>query len=175
MTGNPHFPSPTPSLAAVAAAVQDLSDAIVAARLRTLGAIAARTDKRAVLVALLQQLKAYVQAVADADIENQAAIIVGAGMSVRKSPAFAGRVFSARRGVLDGTVKLLAPRAAQRAGYEWACSTDGGNTWVTLPITLQAKTLVTGLVPGSTVHFRYRATVKSGGGNWSEAIAFIVT
>jgi hypothetical protein len=175
MTGNAHFPSPTPSLKAIAAAIKDLSDAQVAVVARALGAVPDRQEKRRVLVALLQQLKAYVQAVADANLESSAAIIVSAGMSVRKRPAFASRVFSARRGVVEGSVKLLAPRAAVRASYEWSYSTDGGKTWVNLPVTLQAKTVVTGLVPGSTVHFRYRATTKSGGGNWSEPFVFIVT
>jgi hypothetical protein len=31
-----------------------------------------------------------------------------------------------------------------------------------------------GLKPGSTVHFRYRAVTKGGGGDWSKTVSLIV-
>ena len=126
------------------------------------------------LVKLLQRLRAYVQDIADANPEEAASIVESAGMSVKKHPVMPPREFAAKQGPVSGSVKLVAPRAAQRAGYEWAMSTDGGKTWPSLPFTLQAKTLVTGLVPGSTVMFRYRPTTKGGGGDWSQTISFIV-
>ena len=43
-------------------------------------------EKRVVLVALLQQLKSYVQTSADANVENGASIIASAGLAVRKTP-----------------------------------------------------------------------------------------
>jgi hypothetical protein len=174
MTGNTWFPSPTPTLATVKTAIGKLSTAQAAALSRALGLATARDDERAVLVKLLQQLKAYVQNIADANPETAVSIIESAGMSVKKHPVFAPREFAAKQGPTSGTVKLVAPRAAQRAGYEWGLSTDGGKTWPSLPFTLQAKTLVTGLVPGQAVMFRYRPTTKGGGGDWSQVISFIV-
>jgi hypothetical protein len=56
MTGNPSFPAPTLTLAAVATAVGDLQTAETAALARTKGAVAARNEKRTVLVGALQQL-----------------------------------------------------------------------------------------------------------------------
>jgi hypothetical protein len=64
MTNNPVFPTPTPTLVALTLAVTDLHNAETAALSRAKGTATVRNGKRAVLVALLQQLRGYVQAVA---------------------------------------------------------------------------------------------------------------
>jgi hypothetical protein len=69
MTTNPSFPSPTPTLAAVQAAITALQGAQVAALARTKGTIAVRNEKRWALVVLLDQLRGCVQSVADANPE----------------------------------------------------------------------------------------------------------
>src|SRR5579862_6859941 len=66
MGGSKHFPTPSPSLAVVDKAADDLDDAEITAKTRVRGAVAGRNAKRAVLVALLYGLKGYVQSVADA-------------------------------------------------------------------------------------------------------------
>ena len=174
MTANTWFPGPAPSLATVRAAIDTLSIGQMETLSRAMGKARVRDDQREVLVKLLQQLRAYVQQIADANVETAGSIIESAGMSVKKKPTVPARVFAAKPGLVSGGVKLYAPRAAQRAGYEWGISTDGGKTWASLPFTLQAKTIVTGLVPGATVLFRYRPTTKGGGGDWSQTISFIV-
>jgi hypothetical protein len=174
MTNNPRFPSPVPALAVVTTAIAALQSAQTAALARTKGAVTARNDKKAALVALLQQLRMYVQTVADADPENSAAIIQSAGIAVKKSAARKPRVFSALQGAVSGTVKLVTATAARRASYDWEYSIDGGKTWLLLPSTMQAKTSVAGLTPGGTVQFRYRALTKSGEGDWSQPLSFIV-
>jgi hypothetical protein len=57
MTNNARFPSPVPTLAVLAAAVTALQSAQSAALARTKGAVTARNDTKAALVALLQQLR----------------------------------------------------------------------------------------------------------------------
>jgi hypothetical protein len=174
MTGNPSFPSPVPTLATVATAIGALHDAETAALARTKGAVQARNDKRAALVTLLQQLRSYIQTVADADLETSATVIQSAGIAVKKTPAHKPRVFDAVQGAISGTVKLVTASAGRRASYEWQYSTDGGKTWVIAPATLQAKTTVTGLTPGATVDFRCRPVIKTGEGNWSQTVQLIV-
>ncbi|MGD0527593.1 MAG: fibronectin type III domain-containing protein [Polyangiaceae bacterium] len=174
MTGNPAFPNAGPALAAITAAINDLQTAETAALARTKGAVATRNEKRAALIVLLQQERGTVQAAADANIENGASIIQGAGMSVRKTPVHPPRVFDAKPGAVSGTASLVAAAAARRASYEWQYSTDGGKTWVLTPVTLQAKTTVPGLTPGSTVEFRYRPVTKTGEENWSQTVSLIV-
>jgi hypothetical protein len=174
MTGNSAFPTPVPPLATVSAAIADLQTAETAATARTKGAVTVRNDKRAALVALLRQLESYVQNQADANLENGAAVIESAGIAVRKTALRKPRTFTAVQGATSGSIKLLAARAASRASYEWQYSTDGGKTWTFAAGTLQAKTTIAGLTPGASVQFKYRPVLKTGDGDWSQAVTIIV-
>jgi hypothetical protein len=174
MTSNPHFPSPSPALTALAAALTALQQAEVAAQARTKGAVVVRNDKKGALVTLLQQLRAYVQATADADVENSAAIIESSGFPLRKMPVKKPRIAGVKPGAMSGSVDLVAPTAARRAAYEWQYSLDGGKTWVEASPSLQAKQTVVSLPVGTTVQFRYRAVVKTGPLDWSQPLALLV-
>jgi len=89
-----------PTVGASIAAVNDLQTAETAALARTKGAVATRNEKHTALVTLLQQLKGYAQATTDANVENGASIIQGAGMAVRKTAGRAPRVFNAKPGTV---------------------------------------------------------------------------
>jgi hypothetical protein len=154
--------------------VSDLQTAEAGALNRAKGAVATRNAKRAVLVALLQQLRTYVQNVADASPDQAAAIIQGSGLAVRKTPVHKARTFAAGQGDLSGQAKLTAPSAGNRSAYDWEYSVDGGKTWVTAPSTLQAKTVIGGLAAGTTVQFRYRPVTKTGEGDWSQPVTLLV-
>jgi hypothetical protein len=82
-------------------------------------------------------------------------------MYLKKVRGRTGRVFGAKQSN-SGEVNLIAPSAGDRAAYEFQDSVDGGITWLGLtpPVTTKASATASGLKPGSTVHFRYRATVK---------------
>lgn len=174
MTGNHSFPNPTPSLAAVASALAELSDAQVAARTRTHGTAAARDVKRAALVSLLTRLKAYVQGVADEHPEHAATIIESAGMHVKRSAPLGKAPFAVEHGPRSGSVELVVRSAGDRARYDWQWSLDGGETWNSRPSTLQARTVVSGLPSGSTCRFRYRVLTRTGASDWSEPLSMLV-
>jgi hypothetical protein len=174
MTGNPSFPTVVPSLVTITAAINDLQSAEATTLNRTKGAVVTRNEKRTALVSLLQQLKGYIQTTADANLENGASIITSAGVDVRKTVVRSPRVFAAKPGDVTGTAKLIAASAGHRASYEWEYSLDGGKTWVTAPVTLQAKTTVSGLTAGTTVQFRYRPVTKTGEGNWTQPVSLLV-
>jgi hypothetical protein len=174
MTDNPAFPSPTPPLADVTSAIADLDTAQAATLARTRGTVEVRNDKLAALVDLLQELRGYVQKVANANRESATAIIESAGMFAGKTAARAARALVASSGPFSGTVKVELPTVAHRAAYEWQHSTDGGATWVIGVITLQAKTVVSGLQPGAMVLFRVRPVTKAGQGDWSQPVSIIV-
>jgi hypothetical protein len=175
MTNNPTFPSPTPPLATVLAAIAALQTAEQAALARTKGAVPTRNEQKTVLVGQLEQLKGYVQSVVNGNLDNGVSIIDSAGMAVRKTPAGHPRVLAAKPGPVTGSVKLTAPSAARRASYNWEYSTDGGKTWVAMPSTLQSKTSVSGLTSGATVLFRSCAVTKAGQGDWSAPVSLIVS
>jgi hypothetical protein len=175
LTNNPAFPTPTPTVAALTAAVNDLHAAETVALSRAKGSATVRNDKRTVLASLLRQLGGYVQSVADATPENGAAIIESAGVAVRKVATREKRVFAAKPGPLSGSAIVTAVSAGPRSAYQWQYSTDGGKTWVPAPATTQGTTTIAGLPAGTTVQFRYLAvTPKGGQGDWSPALSLLV-
>jgi len=174
LTGNKSFPNPDPPLATVTSAIADLEAAQAVVQTRAKGAVQARDTKRASLVALLRGLLAYVQKVADADLENAPALIASAGMSARKVVVRAQRVFAAKHGTVSGSVSLVSPSGGKRTGYEWQYSADGGKTWQEARATLRADTTITGLVPGSTYLFRGRVVDKTGDTDWCPPVSLMV-
>jgi len=174
MTNNAAFPAPTPTLAALNTALVDLEVAEAAAQARTKGAIASRNQKRDALASVLEQLRAYVQSVADADRPRAAALIQSAAMNVRKVTLRAKRAFGVEQGSVSGAVTLVTASAARRASYEWEVSSDTGKTWQVLPPTLQTKTAMTGLQSGATYSFRYRSVTKAGAADWSQPLSLLV-
>jgi hypothetical protein len=131
-------------------------------------------QKRAALVTLLEQEKSYIQVTADASAENATSIIQSAHIGVKKTPVHKPRTFEALPGAVSGSAKLVAKSAGARSSYEWSYSLDGGKTWVAAPVTLQAKTTITGLTPGVTAMFRYKPVTKTGEGDWSQTVTLIL-
>ncbi len=175
MTNNPAFPTPTPTIAVLLAAIAALQSAETTTLSRAKGAATVRNEKRTAVVGMLQQLRGYVQAIADATPENAASIIQSSGFSVRKVPTHKPRAFEARQGAVSGAAIVTAVNAGRRSSYDWQYSSDGGKTWVAAPSTIQGKTTIGGLPAGTTVQFRYRAvTAKGGQGDWSQPTALLL-
>jgi hypothetical protein len=174
MTGNASFPAPSPTLASITQAIDDLQTAEAVALSRTKGAVQARNDKRTALVKLLELLKAYVQNIADGNAETAPTVIKSAGLAIRKAPTRKAHVFTVQEGAISGSVKLSTPSAGARSCYLWQYSADGGKTWVDVPGTVRAKTTVAGLPAGTTVQFRYRTITKTGQGDWIAPVSFLV-
>jgi hypothetical protein len=122
----------------------------------------------------LHDLKAYVQEVADADLPNAEKIITSASMIVKKAPARSKADFTAKPGPVSGSVHLVARKVSYRGAYEWQWSPDGGKTWQSAPVTLQARTTLTGLPVAVNCLFRFRAVTKGGEGEWGQSVALLV-
>src|SRR5450755_3077375 len=78
MTGNAHFPSPTPALAVVSAAITALDAAETATKTRAKGTVQVRDKARAAVVSALRGVKVYVQQMSDANPDQADAIIASA-------------------------------------------------------------------------------------------------
>ncbi len=166
MTGNAFFASPTPTLATVTSDIGALDTAETVAKTRAKGSAAARNVKLKVVEADLHGLCAYVQFVADTDLDNAVAIIQSAGLSVKKHAVRVKADLSVKPGKLPGEALLEAKAAAARASYDWQYSADQ-KTWTPLATTLVAKTSVSGLTAGTTYWFRHRVlTQKDGQSDW---------
>jgi hypothetical protein len=175
MDGNPSFPSPSPSLATISAALVALEDAEVARLARTRVTRSVRDEARRRLIALLDGLRLHVQAVADANPDGAHALIPSAGMSVKRPAVQTKPPFAVKPGRVSGSVVLAVRSAGDRAAYAWQWSTDGGVTWDDAPWTMQAKTVIPALPAGAMCAFRYRVQTKNHAGDWSESLDWRVT
>jgi len=174
LANNPHFPLPDPIITAFIAALGPYDAAETAAQTRAKGTIAARNAAQVVYLGAIHALKARIQQVADANLDQAEAIITSTSLAVKKVSLRQKQSFEVRQGATSGTVHVIAKAAAARASYEWQYSIDGGKTWIDVANTLQAKTTITGLPVATTVEFRVRATTKSGQGDWSLPTSFLV-
>ena len=174
MTDNSWFPSPSPSLAVVQVAIDDLFEAETKTLTGVVGSTTARDHKRTVLVSRLQQLAAHVEAIATANPEHAGSIVESASMYLKKPGGRARNVFTAKPGRVSGEVEVFAPRMGDRASYEFQYSVDGGVTWETLRTGTKARATIKGLKPGSTVLIRHCVIDKGVAGDWSDVIAILV-
>jgi hypothetical protein len=172
MTSNAYFTSPIPPLGTLSADNAKLETEQATALTKTKGAVAARDAQKAIVTTDLRLLKAYVQSVANGDEANAETIIKSAGMSVRKVTPRVKQDLTLKAGKVSGELAVVA-KSAGRASYDWQVSTDGA-TWTSLPSTLQARTVITGQKPGSTIFVRHRVVTKTGVGDWSQAASTLV-
>ncbi len=171
LTGNPHFTSPSPTLASLAAAIKALEDVLK-------GPGADRQAAAGALRDVLGHLGEYVQLVAETqpgavDLVAIQALVESANMRLRKHGPRQKAVFAASYGPVLGSVDLTAPASRKGDPHEWGVSIDG-HTWTALPPTRKASTQVTGLPVGVMHYFRHRALAKNGSTEWSDPFATIV-
>jgi len=178
MTNNPWFPQPFPPLARVQAAAQALDVAQTNTLIGAKGLADKRNAARAKLSNLLEQLRAYVEGVANENLEFARSIIESAAMDavMPRYPQLAP--FRVNLGKEPHAADLACKAGPKGCGYCWQMSTDGGETWTDLPSTKQARTTVPDLVPGKTYWFRHRLLVRAGGQtsrytDWSDKISIV--
>jgi hypothetical protein len=169
------FASPNPPLAQFTSDTSALHTAQLATATKTAGTAATRDEKLAIVETDLENLRAYVQTVANATPAQAASIAAAAGMSLRKAASPSKAPLTVKAGPSSGAVQVSAKvGAAGHVAHEWQYSTDG-KTWTSAPSTLQGKTTITGLTPGSLVYVRHRVLTKTGDGDWDDAVSMIVS
>jgi hypothetical protein len=171
MTGNANFPTPTPTLAAVTAAITAF-EAVGASMATTKGLVGQSAAKRKALVALLKQLRDYVRVVAEADPDNAAAIVESAGMRLKNIAARIKAPFTVTQGV-SGSVIANVKSAGRPATYYWSYSLDQ-KTWISAPESIKSKVTISGLTPGQTYYFRYHTLTRKGVSDVSQVVNFLV-
>jgi hypothetical protein len=175
MTGNAWFPSPPISLATVNADIGALETAETAALSKLKGAAQDRNDKKAIVLADLRQLMAYVQSVANLNPKNAETIIAGSGFDiklegVRTKPPIAVKPKKGESGTMIATVKKIDGTVSSL----WQMSADGGRTWVSLDPTAKGRIEITGLTPGSTLMVKHLPVLRKGKGTWLISAAVVV-
>ncbi len=169
------FPKPTPTMVQYSSDLSALVAAQSTALTRAKGAVQARNAALAVVVTDLNQLRAYVEGVADANPATAAAIANSAGMELRKVPVQSKNDVNVKQGTTPGAIIVTARVGTkQKQSHEWQYSVDGGKTWVAVSPTLKAKTTITGLASGVTVLVQTRALSKTGLAAWTDAASLQV-
>ena len=127
-----------------------------------------------VVRSLVGELASYVQAQADADVDQAPVIIESSGFSIRAASTRRKLGFVVKQGRVSGTAIVEVLAVAKRASYEHRWSADGGKTWNPAGMTLQTKMTIRGLPVGVSVLFTCRPCTKSGEGDWMEPYPFLV-
>ncbi len=173
MTGNPHFPNPTPTLATLADGIQELRVAITNA---TNGGKIAFTYKEVATTNVANLLKAmagYVSSVANGD----AAIVMSAGFELRHRSTRIGeldmpRSVRAKSDPMPGQVKLRwSPVHGARLYHVFAFTEGKGNNpadWRLLQVSTGSRCTVQGLESCHYHMFRVQAVGVAGAGPMSQ-------
>jgi len=122
------------------------------------GSVDARNAALEVVKTDLRSLHSDVQNVADATPAKAEAIIISASMAVKKYNPHGKRQNSAKNGIEEGTVILIAEGTGP---HEWRMSTDQTN-WTSLPASITAKTTVNNLTSGMVYYFQNRQMLTKG-------------
>ena len=117
------FKSPVPSLAQFATDTAAFDTAEQLAETRVKGSVEARDAQKAIVLADLHALRAYVQTVVDADPANGASIAAAAGMSVRAKPKSTTSPLSRSNRTRGPLVRWTSERASSRRGRRTSGST----------------------------------------------------
>jgi len=173
LTGNAAFPAPTVDLKAVQAAVDDLSAALAAQARGGAAATAEKNNKRAALVALLRQLKHYVED----NSGNDLAVLMSSGFKPAVStrtrfPLANPSILDIGRGNSAELVLRVTPIAHAKCYEVRSAAADAGNApgpWQTAGLFTNSRSIsIDGLTPGTTYVFQVRAIGGSTGySDWS--------
>lgn len=173
VTGNDNYPNPTPSIASLAAQVDDLSLANAKAKGGGPGVVADRNLKRKKLEADVDHFVDYIKGLILATATDPSAaikLIVGAGLSVRKNGFAPKPAFAVKNSKIPGEVVLIARAVPGAALYFWEYTLDPATSWTSTPATTHAKTTIAGLTAGQMYYFRFRVHTAKGLGEYSDVV-----
>jgi len=172
MTGNPHFPTPTPTLSEISADLDALAANEELARRGGKGMVKQRDVVLRTVHTKMTVLKGYVQSVANAEPDQAEAIVLSAGMDIGKPRTRTKRPVQAKHGNAPGSVVLDTKAVPKPVQYRWQMSADQ-TTWTDLPETFRTKTVVEGLVPATVYSFRLRTMTRNGSSEWSSPVTIV--
>jgi hypothetical protein len=171
MTGNPHYPAPSPDLAPVQAALDGFSTALANAADGGLTLTAIKNAKRAVLVALLRALASYVSVTCNGDL----AVLLSSGFPIQKPqrspigelPAPDNVTLSL--GAHTGELDAAAAPVVGASTYNWRLArADAPTVYVQTAQTTAASTSFESLTPGVAYVTQVNAVGSAGPSDWSQ-------
>ena len=175
MTGNPTYPTPTPTLASISTAATELRTAdaeSVAARQTAKEKTAIKNQKEEKLEQLLTQLAAHVESVAGGDEQK----ILSAGFDVRTVGVVTTETPDAPQGLTatvgdhEGEIDLSWDTVPGAKSYVIGQSADSGTpvTWSHAAVSTRSSYTANGLTSGTRYWFRVAAVNNNGQSGWSD-------
>lgn len=176
LTGNAHFPTPTPTLAALQTAFDAFQEALVKAGTGNRVDIAEKNAAREVLVNLLRLLCAYVNLTAN----GNRAMLLSSGFSISKDrePVIISKPENLKieNGLSSGELLLSVSAVKGAYAYLHEYTTDATLTpdsWVSTTTTA-SKALLDNLQPGTLYYCRVGAVGANGQLLYSDASSRMV-
>lgn len=175
LTGNPNFPTPTPTLAVVTGATDGLETSaataqITKAKLKT--DISDRDEKEDFLDKVMTQLAAYVESVAgdDETMIHSAGMDTKAAASKGTSAPTLPPALTPTAGDHDGEVDLSWDKVSGAKSYVIERSVDPptATSWQHAGVSTKSSFTVTGLTSGTRYWFRVAAVGTAGQSGWSD-------
>jgi len=169
------FPTPSVDLTVLATAMSTFAADIAAATDGGKKAITAKNKQREVIILMLKQLAAYVEATCN----NDMAIFTSSGfqaVSTVKTPAqevAPATIKKVDQGITGTLLVLIAVLVGAKTYDLRSAPVTAGipGTWTTVTLTSVKKTVpVTNLTPGTIYAFQVRALGTLGYTNWSDSV-----
>lgn len=175
LTGNTSFPTPTPTLASVTTAANDLktaSEEVQKATQTRKEKTSIQNQKEDTLDQLLTQLAGYVESVAGTNEQ----LILSAGMDVRAAavattdPPTQPQGLTATSGDRDEEIDLSWDKVAGAKSYVIDQSADAGTptTWSHSGVSTKSNYTARDLTSGTRYWFRVAAVNNNGQSGWSD-------
>jgi hypothetical protein len=175
MTGNPAFPSPPVTMAALTAARDEFSRAVAAQPMGGTLATAEKKEKRATLISLLRQLAAYVQQVSDNDLPT----LLSSGFHTASNNSAQSQLekpivmdlLNGYSGEIIARVKAVANARCYETRVAPVAPAGGLGPWQSGGHFTNSRSIrIGGLVPGGLYEIQIRAIGGSTGySDWSDA------
>jgi hypothetical protein len=174
MEGNTYFSDPSPTLAAVAEAINALETAYEAALDGSRPAKVELRECESVFNGLMKRLAVYVQHVS----EGNEKIIVSSGFEAKRTPSTPVEPTNpsnvrGKATIHSGEVIVRWDKANGARVYTTEVCADG-TTWTPCGVSTKTSLVVSGLLSGSKPRFRIAAIGPTGQSGWSEPGAVFV-
>ena len=178
MEGNPNFLIPSPDLALIGKAKDELINAVAVAAKSGVAANAMVKVKRRELSLLLKTLCAYVETISNQDPATAEAVALTSGMGVKKMVLPPKNVFKVKNSKVSGVVKITCPRAKDDITFDFESSSTPSDekSFVAIGPSTKANRTISGLTFATNYSFRYMVlNRKTGESAWSNVITLVVT
>lgn len=175
VTGNANFISPLPSSSTMATMANNTEAALMVAKGGGKDDKANLKVKIAALELMMRQYASYVENIANANPASAEAVILSAGLEVKRIGSRYARAFDALLTGNPGEVRAFI-KAVSRAAYEFQICTDLSNeaNWVTFYIGTLSRVVKRDLAPNTRYYFRARVIDKNGYQAWSDVRSVFV-